>query len=330
MSATCRQHEEVVQFGEPSRPSCGPFEALRAGQDRYLEVLRTVAGTVDHADDQGPDALEEAVASHVRLTRQFFAAQRSLLAQRATTSRTVVQVIQQADADAAATLAAAADMAALHGVRLDDVVAAHMPAGQPLNELTWDVDDADRLDLAALGDGAGVDDLVAHDVEAVFARREAFDAETHRQLSSLLDQWWVAEQRECRDLVDDAEARATMRRLVAEVIAADVATQAVASAPLEWSVAPELGMPEPVEPELVAEVGTAVEAVEDALSVEHVDADVICLDGPAMEPCVPVATMAEQPAAADESSELKMLCTRVLLPMMAATGLLIGVLAWVG
>jgi hypothetical protein len=175
-----------------SSPECDPtsasspvavaafFETLRSEHERLLVEVRRAASQLDDGGQLGALA-----ANHIRLTQRFFDAQRGILRRRAAADAEVARIRHEAEAAALAMISAAQSRAA-----------AIVASGGTVAE-DWSSVEVDIAGLAGsieddvrLGDAVGVD--------------------AHRQLGVLLDEWWTTEQRECRDRLDDATARATM------------------------------------------------------------------------------------------------------------------------
>lgn len=191
-------------------------EAVRKEHQRFLSALGDATARLGG----GARALAGTAALQHQLTRQFLDAQRSILLRHAETQAEIGRIEFEAALDSAAQVAAARRRAA--------AMEAHPAAGartalQPIATglATWD--SAPATDTGVMADI----------VDSVFQHREPEGASARRQLTELLDGWWTAEQQEARAKIDDAYARAAMRRHVARVEAATVATATATDAPCD-------------------------------------------------------------------------------------------------
>jgi hypothetical protein len=152
-----------------------------------LVEVRRAAAQLD-----GSGQLGALAANHIRLTQRFFDAQRGILRRRAAADAEVARIRHEAEAVAVAMISSAQSRAA--------AIAA---SGGTVAEDWTSVE----VDIAGLARSIE-DDVRPGDVVGVDAQR---------RLGALLDEWWTTEQRECRDRLDDATARATMMQHLVEL-----------------------------------------------------------------------------------------------------------------
>jgi hypothetical protein len=190
------------------------FETLRAEQEQLLKSLRQASSLLD--SDAGQLAAFAAV--QLRLTQRFFDAQRGLLRRRATVDAEITRLRYTAEADAHALLAAAHQEAASSTVRRA-LAASHSGPGQHPVLAEWDD--------ARVGAASFDIEALARSIEADVRGCDETATLAQRQLGDLLDEWWVTEQREGRDRLDDATARAAMlQHLVLQEVEAIVSSAA--------------------------------------------------------------------------------------------------------
>ncbi len=182
-----------------SSPECDPtsasspvavaafFETLRSEHERLLVEVRRAASQLDDGGQLGALA-----ANHIRLTQRFFDAQRGILRRRAAADAEVARIRHEAEAAALAIISSAQS-------RATAIVASGAAGAEDWLSV--------EVDIAGLARSIE-DDVRPGDVVGVDA---------HRQLGVLLDEWWTTEQRECRDRLDDATARATMMQHLVEL-----------------------------------------------------------------------------------------------------------------
>lgn len=203
----------------------GYFDVLRDEHERLLASLRRASALIE----PGAGQLASLAATHVRLTQRFFDAQRGLLRRRAAVDAEINQLRYTAEADARALLAAAHEEAAASTVRRA-LAASHAGPGQHPVLAEWDT--------APVGAVPFDIEAMARSIEADVRGRDETATLAQRQLGDLLDEWWVTEQREGRDRLDDATARAAMlQHLVLREVEAIVS-----------SAATDDTMPEPAAP----------------------------------------------------------------------------------
>lgn len=212
---------ETTRLQAPEQPSAArptsdgsvlPGDVAAFGESLRKEHQRFLSALGDATARLGGDACELAgtAAVHHQLTRQFFDAQRSILLHHAETHAEIRRIEHAAALDASAQLAAARRRAA--------AIEAH-PAGGVRAALQPMAAPSESSFVAP----AAEPDAMAEIVDRVFQHREPEGEAARRQLTNLLDGWWMAEQQEARAKIDDAHARAAMRRHVAGVEAAAVA-----------------------------------------------------------------------------------------------------------
>ncbi len=192
----------------------GYFDVLRDEHERLLAALRRASTLIE----PGAGQLASLAATHVRLTQRFFDAQRGLLRRRAAVDAEIAHLRYTAEADARALLAAAHEEAAARTVRRA-LAASHNGPGEHPVLAEWDAERvvAAPLDIEAL----------ARSIEADVRGRDETATLAQRQLGDLVDEWWTTEQREGRDRLDDATARAAMlQHLVLQEVEAIVSSAA--------------------------------------------------------------------------------------------------------
>ncbi|MCU0261132.1 MAG: hypothetical protein MUE78_08955, partial [Ilumatobacteraceae bacterium] len=286
----------ATPVAEPITPGESFVARVGKEQERYLQAFAEARKDLDGQ----PGQLAAIAAVQGRLTRQFFDAQRSLLRRRAETDRKVVEIAEDAQAEAVELLATARTELARAAFTTPPASFAaplgHLPA--PLDPPTTRpaalVPPAPGRDpflsgpvpvvggprpangeIAALGAAAVVSGADADALQAVvdeaFAALEPDGAAAERQLRELLDSWWRAERDDERAALDDATARAAMHLHLARIRAAEIGgprrpvptaptAAAVDAAPLPPPPAPEL-LPEPVAAALAGVDHTQLDAV---------------------------------------------------------------------
>ncbi len=198
------------------------FGELRSQQARFLDALHQLSAEL--LPNSG--SLQCMAATQARLTRQFFDAQRALIRRRAEADTQAALIRRSAQDDARAVVAAALEQVAASGMRS---VPQPAPAG------IWPPPDA------AAGRARGFD-LASPLIDGRFIATEPDGAAAQRQLAALLDEWWVAENLEGRDLVDDAYAGVAMVQHLAAVEARRIIESAVAiEHDVEFAEPDELG-----------------------------------------------------------------------------------------
>ncbi len=196
------------------------FETLRTEQLRFLESMAQARASLRQDDGQ----LAQISATHARLTRQFFDAQRSIMQRRAEADAEVAAIAVETDEHSHTVLASAlahSAAASLPAPSADDLVS---PPGT-----TTDRDMLERTTrqaAVALSVLAARSQQTASSIEQVvneaFEVRESEDARFERQLQAVLDEWWAFEKHESKALIDDARARAAMRLHIAHLEACEI------------------------------------------------------------------------------------------------------------
>lgn len=208
------------------------FAALRTAQSSFLEAIGRAQADLDRESGQ----LSHVAAIQGRLTRQFFDAQRSIMMRRAEVDAEVALIGAAAEGQANQLVSAARARAAASGVyersegrapgRLKPravVVVADLGAElEPRSA---------RQEIAALGAAVvrtmAEADLLARVIDEAFEPDDPDGVASERQLSTLLDEWWRAENQEGRAVIDDANARAAMRHHVAGIEASEIIDELV-------------------------------------------------------------------------------------------------------
>ena len=198
------------------------LDAVKSAQAVYLEAIGQA-----HSRLADPGQLAHVAATHGRLTRQLFDAQRSILVRRAEIDAEVAtigaQAVQAADEIVAAARAAAVDESATvlpaPGVHL-------APASLPVCDHPSFGPRSLRQQVAALGVAVvrtmEEADALAPVIDDAFEPDEPDSIVAERQLTALLDQWWARQNQEGRAVIDDAHARAAVRRHVAGIEAGEL------------------------------------------------------------------------------------------------------------
>ena len=190
------------------------FDTLRKAQVGFLGTVGQAQSLLGGESGQ----LAHVVAIQGRLTRQFFDAQRSIMMHRAEVDVAVAHI--GATAENTSTAMVAARVQAVGGV----------PAvrATPWSDARADIDVVHRSareEIASLGafvvrTMADADSL-ARVIDEAFEPDEPDGAMAERQLRALLDEWWNVEKQESRDVIDDADARAAMRRHIERIEAGE-------------------------------------------------------------------------------------------------------------
>lgn len=198
---------------------------LQADVEAFVETLRRehqrfLAAVGDAGARLGKDAaaLAGTAALHTRLTRQFLDAQRTILCRHAQTDAEIDCIEREAEAVAATLMANARRRAA--------AISEHPACGRPSGAMPPPLARLAPAPAAAADTAA-----LAEIVDQVFQPREADGDTARRQLTELLDRWWMSEQQEARAKIDDAYARAAVRRHQAGLEAAATSASIVATAP---------------------------------------------------------------------------------------------------
>ncbi len=316
------------------------FDTLRKEQAHFLDTIGRARSLLGHDSGQ----LAHVSAIQGRLTRQFFDAQRSILARRAEVDAEVAGITREADrraeriiADALARVDASVPRGATpFGPPLGPPCAAPpvcsvMPATAEMKALATLIDDA-------------------------FGSDEPDGAVAERQLAAVLDEWWVVENRDGRGLIEDARARAAMRVHVAGLEAMDL----IAAAGHRPSVA-EAGtaVPQNVLPDAVRAVldGATEADLEEVLAclgqeLSPPDEPALAEPSPSMTPAIDEMIIRLEALAASypETGEvpvdsrpfwgertssrvvdaIRSAVTHAVLPVTAVTSILVLLLVWIG
>ncbi len=214
------------------------FDRLTREQARFVDAVAEARRLIDGE----PGQLAKTAALQGRLTQQFLDAQRSILRGRADVDTKVARIAEDAEAEADAIVATADGQATVMCGNVAD-----FSIGQPCGatasvtvrtlELTRQRDDprvADistdhrsvRQEIAELGAAvvrtSAEADSLASVIDAAFELDDPDGVKAEGQLRSLLDHWWRSEVQEAKAGVDDAQARAAMRRHVARIEAGEI------------------------------------------------------------------------------------------------------------
>ncbi len=196
------------------------FESLRTEQLRFLESMARARASLPQDDGQ----LAQISATHARLTRQFFDAQRSIMQRRAEADAEVAAISAETDEHSHTVLASALAHSAAASLPVSSADALVLPPGT-----TTDRDMLERTTrqaATALSVLAARSQQTSTSIEQVvneaFEVRESEDARFERQLQSVLDEWWAFEKQESKALIDDARARAAMRLHIAHLEACEI------------------------------------------------------------------------------------------------------------
>ncbi|MCE9621100.1 MAG: hypothetical protein K8R99_02010 [Actinomycetia bacterium] len=198
------------------------FAKLCREQARYLQTFGHARSLLGSESGQ----LAHVTAIQGRLTRQFFDAQRGIMLRRA-----------DVDAEVAAIVAAAAEhsLALVESARAQVAAGLIPPAGDqrisaPISGVVpvipADGELCDQQKIASLGVSAlhtmEEADVLASVINDAFESREPDGAVAERQLAALLDEWWAVEVQEGGAVIDDANARAAVRRHVGTIEAGEI------------------------------------------------------------------------------------------------------------
>ena len=288
------------------------FDRLTREQARFVDAVAEARRLIDGE----PGQLAKTAALQGRLTQQFLDAQRSILRGRADVDAKVARIAEDAEAEADAIVATADGQATeMCGNVVDFSIGQPCGATAAVTVRTLDLtrqrDDprvADtatdhrsvRQEIAELGaavvrTSAEADEL-ASVIDAAFELDDPDGAKAERQLRSLLDDWWRSEVQEAKAGVDDAQARAAMRRHVARIEAGEIIEAVrVTSGTIEF-----LGVPIPPTTMLPPAMVSALDIVDhdglDSLLMYLLEA---LADGPTESRTRSAAAItAEQPSAA--------------------------------
>lgn len=233
------------------------LEFLKQEHARFLDSFRQACSLLDRRSGQ----LAQIAATHGRLTRQLFDAQRSILKRRADVDAEVARIGRAADDDATSIVEAARIE-----VLLGDVIAPCIDEARLVNAKgSGDLGacgsasarpEVTSLAMAVVRTTAEADSL-AGVIDDALEPAEHDGAALQLALGTLLDDWWDAERQEGADVIDLARARAAVRahvaRIQADEILVDARDQVGKSTPT-WSFAPPVGPPQVL---VIAERGAA-------------------------------------------------------------------------
>jgi hypothetical protein len=169
-------------------------------------------------------------AIQLRMSQEFLDAQRAIVRRRAETEATIVAIAAEAEAECTTMIDQARSQAAI-------VVGASEPPVMSANTLaprrSSDGGRATTPGRLAPPNPAGratelaapqvVDESLAMLIDNLFESSEPDGVAARRELRSLLDGWWGVEKQESQAAIDDAHARAAMRRHLARVEADELA-----------------------------------------------------------------------------------------------------------
>jgi len=342
-----------------------PSGENNAAVDSFMDTLRReherMLQTIGHArsllgDESGQ--LAHVAAIQGRLTRQFFDAQRSLLTHRAQADVEVARIGRKARQHVSSVLTAAGVDGAFS---LEQPVVprvarpmspTHMAASAARHpSVRQEISD---LGVAVVRTMAEVDSL-AQVIDDAFETAEPDGAVAQRQLTVMLDGWWRAERQEARAVIDDAHARAAMRRHIAGIQAAEFGTtdsptsDVVDEGPPAVTVVSVLpasmlaaldaaepsslhslldGLLQSVEPAPTASFAATTDTAEVLFQLGSLPACPSTLDvAPAEQFRTFWDNEVPQPQAPKQRFRLR---AEVLLPITAVTSVLALVLAWIG
>ena len=223
---TSQRPHVIEELATDPNPEVEAFlDAVKAAQALYLETIRLAHSRLA---DQGQ--LAHVAATQGRLTRQLFDAQRSILVRRAEidaeVARIGTQAVQAADDIVAAAREAAANESTAAGRAGElDLASLSLPSDVS-SDLLDDGPRSLRQQVAALGVAVvrtmEEADAVAQVIDDAFEPDEPDWVLAERELAALLDQWWARQNQEGGAVIDDAHARAAVRRHVAGIEAGEL------------------------------------------------------------------------------------------------------------
>ena len=226
MKTLPRPHDADMPSVPASAEVAAFLATLRDEQARFLTTIRQAASLL--RADSGQLAL--VAATQCRLTQQVFDAQRAILHRRADVDAEVARIARSTDEQALIAVGDADDgvlVAISHSpptrtarrrhrpmaVRRDTIAVADGPRRSPRQEVA-------ALGVALVRTKADVDSL-ERVIDEAFEPGEPDTAAMQRQLAAVLDEWWRVEQMEGHAAIEDARARATVRRHIAGIAADD-------------------------------------------------------------------------------------------------------------
>ncbi len=198
------------------------FDALKAEHARHLSSIRHACSLLPRDSGQ----LAQVAATHARLAQQFFDAQRSIMTRRAAVDAEVTNIGRVAEQSALAVVAAARAQAAAGDPHRPTIGQRSVPV---VRTVPGDLTAANvSFDPAAgASDGSIIrtstdTDALAQVINQAFEPGEPDGVVLQRQLTSMLDGWWSAENQEGLAVIDDAHARAAMRGHLARIEAEEI------------------------------------------------------------------------------------------------------------
>ena len=260
------------------------FDALRAAQTRFLDTMSQASAQLG----QGSGQLAFVAATHRRLTRQFFDAQRSLMLRRADIDAEVARIGRAAEEEAIEIVAEARSRSDASGTLEISHGEAESNASAPRVQ-----GHRSALSAADVEAFAGV-------VNDAFEPDEPDGVLAGRALAKVLDAWWEASAQEGRAVLDDACARAAVRRHRAMLEVEGICSTAVEVPTSRPASAPPTPMDRPTTTSLVpAQVLEALKGLGStglaAMLAELADALVVPMVALEMQ-VVPVAVASLEPA----------------------------------
>ncbi len=352
------------------------FDRLTREQARFVDAVAQARQLLEGE----PGQLVKTAALQARLTQQFLDAQRSILRGRADADVKVARIAEDADADADAIVVVANRQVADRGGPIGDVPTARAGgAASPVAVRTFELANhrgspsaadaqADhrsvRQQIAELGAAvvrtSDEADSLASVIDAAFELDDPDGAKPERQLRALLEDWWQSELHEAKAAVDDAQARAAMRRHVARIEAGEIIETARAlhgtAEPVAATIEPATMLPEAIvsalnvvdHQDLDSLLAYLVEALTDDPSEPQESRSGEAAAIAAARPS-PAALVAEQPEVGSAASEeafdrfwgagsahaaqwvvRRWIFVQVLRPIVTVVAALALVLAWIG
>lgn len=189
------------------------FDTLCREQIRFLQAFGHARSLLGSESGQ----LAHVTAIQGRLTRQFFDAQRGLMRRRA-----------DVDAEVAEIAAAAAQYSSelVEGARAQVAAGLVPPTRIGRDVVVAEGELSDQQQIASLGVSVvhtmEEADVLAAVINDAFESREPDGAAAERQLAAILDEWWAVELQESGAVVDDANARAAVRRHIGAIEADEI------------------------------------------------------------------------------------------------------------
>jgi hypothetical protein len=214
---------------DQNEPIAAFFETLTAEQSRFLEALQLAGALLPNEGH-----LAHVAATHVRLTRQLFDAQRSILRRRHQFDEGAATLQREAGDEAADLIASARAEA---GLPLPGA-----PIAPALRTVAWSAGtdgtpgrsmcrEASELGRAVVRTAEDAREL-AGVIDSAFQMREPDGREAQRELGELLDHWWDMTNQEGEALLEDARARAALVRHVASIEATEIRSDVATVSPV--------------------------------------------------------------------------------------------------